>query len=85
MLYSAEDSDYGLQHYLYWNEIAKQIPRYEEWSHNIEMPFQRAIGIMEYWGMKWDADQADVKRQEAELMQEQAAANIKNCLRRIRA
>ncbi|MEC3841525.1 bifunctional 3'-5' exonuclease/DNA polymerase [Bacillus amyloliquefaciens] len=77
LLYSAEDSDYGLQHYLYWNEIAKQIPRYEEWLHNVEMPFQRAIGLMEYWGMKWDADQADVKRQEAEMMQEQAAGNIK--------
>ncbi|MCY8609925.1 bifunctional 3'-5' exonuclease/DNA polymerase [Bacillus haynesii] len=81
LLYSAEDSDYSLQHYLYWNEIAKQIPRYEEWLHKIEMPFQRAIGIMEYWGMKWDADQADIKRQEAELMQEQAANNIKKIAR----
>ncbi|MCY9198085.1 bifunctional 3'-5' exonuclease/DNA polymerase [Bacillus atrophaeus] len=81
LLYSAEDSDYGLQHYLYWNEIAKQIPKYEEWLHTIEMPFQRAIGIMEYWGMKWDADQADIKRQEAELMQEQAAENIKKIAR----
>ncbi|MGG1014808.1 bifunctional 3'-5' exonuclease/DNA polymerase [Bacillus subtilis] len=77
LLYSAEDSDYGLQHYLYWNEIAKQIPQYESWLHNIEMPFQRAIGIMEYWGMKWDSNQADIKRQEAELMQEQAANTIK--------
>ncbi|XJZ25978.1 bifunctional 3'-5' exonuclease/DNA polymerase [Bacillota bacterium Lsc_1132] len=75
--YSAEDADYAVQHYLYWNEIAKQIPGYEKWLHEIEMPFQRVIGLMEYWGMRWDTDLADVKKEEAENMQQLAAAEIK--------
>lgn len=85
LLYSAEDSDYGLQHYDYWDEVAKQIElpegipnrNYSEWLHNIEMPFTRVIGLMEYNGMRWDSDQAEVKRQEAEIEQEKAAARIK--------
>ena len=56
MNYSAEDSDYGLQQYKYWVEIAKQIPKYYTWLHEIEMPFMRVIGLMEYWGMAWDKD-----------------------------
>ncbi|MFJ5716563.1 hypothetical protein [Neobacillus sp. NPDC093127] len=81
LLYSAEDSDYGLQHYLYWREIAKQIPRYDKWLHKIEMPFQRVIGLMEYWGMAWDKDLASQKAQEAEIMQQQAADKIKEIIK----
>jgi DNA polymerase-1 len=77
LLYSAEDSDYAIQHYDYWLEIAKQIPMYDKWLHHIEMPFSRVIGLMEYWGMAWDSNQAEVKRQEAETMQEVAADRIK--------
>ena len=76
LLYSCEDADYAVQHYLYWLEIAKQIPGYEKWLHEIEMPFQRVIGLMEYWGMYWDTDLAQVKKEEAENMQENAAAEI---------
>lgn len=82
--YSAEDSDYAVQHYLYWNEIALQIPtsnpiykNYSEWLHGIEMPFGRVIGLMEYWGMAWDTDLAQVRKEEAEIAQEKAAEEIK--------
>ena len=51
--YSAEDSDYAVQHYLYWREIAKQIPKYDKWLHEIEMPFTRVIGAMEFGGMRF--------------------------------
>jgi len=77
LIYSAEDADYAVQHYLYWGEVAKQIPMYWEWLHNIEMPFGRVIGLMEYWGMGWDQNLAQQKREEAEIMQEQAAEEIK--------
>jgi len=84
LIYCCEDSDYAVQHYLYWDEIAKQIknenpiyPTYSDWLHKIEMPFARVIGLMEYWGMYWDQNLSEVKRQEAEIMQEQAAEEIK--------
>lgn len=79
--YSCEDSDYAVQHYLYWREVAKQIPMYDEWLHKYEMPFARVIGLMEYKGMFWDTNLADVKRQEAELKQEQAALDIKRIVK----
>lgn len=82
--YSAEDSDYAVQLYLYWNEIALQIPNdnplytnYSEWLHGIEMPFGRVIGLMQYWGMAWDTDLAQVRKEEAEIAQEKAAEEIK--------
>ncbi|TYS60508.1 bifunctional 3'-5' exonuclease/DNA polymerase [Sutcliffiella horikoshii] len=76
LLYSAEDADYAVQHYQYWLEVAKQIPNYEKWLHDIEMPFQRVIGLMEYWGMKWDKALATKKREEALLEQQKAAEGI---------
>jgi DNA polymerase I len=75
--YSAEDSDYGLQQYLYWVEIAKQIPKYYEWLHNIEMPFMRVLGLMEYHGMGWNKDLAQQKREEAENAQVSLQEEIK--------
>lgn len=88
LIYSAEDSDYALQHYLYWDQVAKQIKTYEgcpnknysEWLHNIEMPFTRVIGLMEYWGMRWDQDLAQQKEEEAVIMQEQLAEKIKTTI-----
>lgn len=84
LLYCCEDSDYAVQHYLYWDAIAKQIPNdnpiyntYSDWLHNIEMPFTRVTGLMEYWGMYWDGDTANIKRQEAEIQQQAAADEIK--------
>lgn len=77
LLYSAEDSDYGLQQYLYWVEIAKQIPGYYAWLHNIEMPFMRVIGIMEFWGMGWDTGRAQQKREEAAARQEEYQEEIR--------
>jgi DNA polymerase-1 len=81
--YCCEDSDYAVQHYLYWNEIAKQIPNnnpiyadYSEWLHAIEMPFTRVTGLMEFWGMRWDSDVAAIKLQEAEIAQEEAATEM---------
>ena len=83
LVYCCEDSDYAVQHYLYWNSIALQIPNdnvlyktYSDWLHNIEMPFTRVTGLMEYWGMNWDSDIAAVKREEAQNTQEQAAKDI---------
>lgn len=76
LLYSAEDADYAVQHYEYWLEIAEQIPGYKRWLHQIEMPFQRVIGLMEYWGMYWDENLAGVKKEEAANRQEAAAAEI---------
>jgi len=75
--YSAEDSDYALQLYFYWVEIAKQIPRYYDWLHNIEMPFMRVIGLMEYWGMSWDTELAAEKRKEAEDKQKEYQDEIR--------
>ena len=82
--YCCEDSDYAVQHYLYWDEIAKQIPNhndiyptYSEWLKAIEMPFTRVTGIMEFWGMYWDSDVSQTKREEAEIAQEEAAETIK--------
>lgn len=89
LIYSAEDSDYALQHYFYWDEVAKQIKTYEascpnknysEWLHNIEMPFTRVIGLMEYWGMHWDNDVAQQKEEEALIMQEQLSERIKTVI-----
>lgn len=77
LIYSAEDADYAVQHYLYWIEVAKQIPNYYKWLHEIEMPFSRVIGLMEFHGMRWDSSQAEVKREEAVIMQEKAAEDIR--------
>lgn len=79
--YSAEDADYAVQHDIYWMEIARQIPKYEDWLNNIEMPFGRVIGLMEYWGMKWDPELAEVKRKEAMANQEAASEAIKQVVR----
>lgn len=83
LTYCCEDSDYAVQHYLYWDEIAKQIPNhndvyktYSDWLKNIEMPFTRVTGLMEYWGMYWDSNVSEVKRQEATIIQQEAAAEI---------
>jgi DNA polymerase-1 len=77
LLYSCEDSDYAVQHDLYWMEVARQIPEYENWLNTIEMPFMRVIGLMEYHGMAWDDNLAQQKQEEAEIMMEQAAEQIK--------
>lgn len=76
--YSAEDSDYAVQHYKYWREIAKQIERYDDWLHTIEMPFMRVLGLMEYWGMGWDNDLAEQKREEAENGIEQMRLHLQH-------
>lgn len=79
--YSAEDADYAVQHDAYWMEIARQIPKYEDWLNNVEMPFGRVIGLMEYWGMNWNPDLAEMKRQEAVAAQEAAAEEIRQLVR----
>lgn len=79
--YSAEDSDYGLQHYLYWKPIAEQIPGYDKWLHHVEMPFMRAIGIMEYWGMHWNKELSSEKYEEATKAQAHAADEIKRIIK----
>lgn len=81
LVYSAEDSDYGLQHYIYWAKIAEQLPGYYDWLHNYEMPFMRVIGLMEYWGMPWNKETADAKRIEAVAMQAAASDHIKKVIR----
>lgn len=81
LVYSAEDSDYGLQHYLYWKPIAEQISGYDKWLHHVEMPFMRAIGIMEYWGMRWDTELASQKHKEALEGQENAANEIRKIIK----
>lgn len=81
LVYSAEDSDYGLQHYVYWAKIAEQLPGYYDWLHNYEMPFMRVIGLMEYWGMPWNRETADAKRIEAVAMQAAASDHIKEVIR----
>ncbi|MED3571931.1 bifunctional 3'-5' exonuclease/DNA polymerase [Cytobacillus praedii] len=81
LVYSAEDSDYGVQQYLYWVKIAKQLPDYYEWLHNIEMPFMRVIGLMEFWGMPWNQSTAQVKHKEAVEAQKHAADEIKRVIK----
>lgn len=81
LVYSAEDSDYGLQHYIYWRKIAQQLPGYDDWLHNYEMPFMRVIGLMEYWGMPWNAETAAEKYQEAIEAQAAASDNIKKIVK----
>jgi DNA polymerase-1 len=87
LAYSAEDADYGLQHYFYWSEIARQIKderqgtNYYDWLHEIEMPFARVIGIMEYNGMAWDNQLAEMKRQEAYAAQAAAIEEMKTIIK----
>ncbi|MGP9042128.1 bifunctional 3'-5' exonuclease/DNA polymerase [Cytobacillus kochii] len=81
LVYSAEDSDYGLQHYHYWLNIAKQLPDYEPWLHNIEMPFMRVIGLMEFWGMPWEKDTAKERHSAAIEAQQAAADEIKRIIK----
>jgi len=81
MIYSAEDSDYGLQHYIYWKKIAEQLPGYDEWLHKYEMPFMRVIGLMEFWGMPWNKVTADAKKIEALQAQKDAAEEIKRIIK----
>lgn len=89
LAYSAEDADYGLQHYLYWSEVARQIKderqgtNYYDWLHNIEMPFSRVIGIMEYNGMAWDNQLAEMKRQEAHAAQDAAREEMKALIKEV--
>lgn len=89
LVYSAEDSDYGLQHYLYWIQVARQIKderqgtNYYDWLHNIEMPFARVIGIMEYNGMAWDNQLAEMKRQEAHAAQDAASEEMQALIKEV--
>lgn len=83
--YCCEDSDYAVQHYLYWDEVGKQVPNdneiyptYSDWLKGIEMPFTRVTGIMEYWGMKFDTDLSKVRREEAKNAIEAAAQTMKD-------
>ncbi len=50
--YCGRGFDYGLQQYLYWKTIIEQIPGYDKWLHEYEMPFMRVIG---FDGVSWDA------------------------------
>lgn len=82
--YSAEDSDYAVQLYLYWKEVAAQIPNknelyptYLDWLNKIEMPFMRVIGQMEYWGMKANKSRFMEQRKLAADKQEEAQEIIK--------
>jgi DNA polymerase-1 len=87
--YSAEDADYGLQHYFYWCEVARQIKderqgtNYYDWLHEIEMPFSRIIGIMEYNGMAWDNQLAEMKRQEARAAQDAAREEMQALIKEV--
>lgn len=87
LTYSAEDSDYGLQHYFYWCEVAKQIKderqgtNYYDWLHTIEMPFSRVIGLMEYNGMAWDNQLAQMKREEAWAIQREASQEMRELIK----
>lgn len=78
--YSAEDSDYGLQQYLYWKTIIEQIPGYDKWLHEYEMPFMRVIGLMEFHGMPWNVDTANAKYTEALQVQEFASSEIQRII-----
>lgn len=80
--YSAEDADAALQLYYYFNDIAKQIVikdnyTYSDWLHRIEMPFTRAIGIMEYNGLHWDEELCRHKKVDAETKLLQCQEEIK--------
>jgi len=63
--YASHDSDYGLQLHLYYKKMAEQIPIYTDtpyknywgWLSEIEMPFSRVIGLMEYNGVAWNDEQ----------------------------
>ena len=82
--YAAHDSDYGLMLHLYYKVIAKQIEistdtpykDYWGWLSEVEMPFSRVIGLMEYNGVAWNYEQGE-KVYEIALQQ---AENSKNKL-----
>lgn len=110
VIYSAEDSDYSLQLFLYFKEVADQIKiernevkyateiidinnqkikntttdfdkpyaTYFEWLHEIEMPFARVIGQMEYHGFTWNEEKAAQVKKEAEVAMEKAVEKIRN-------
>lgn len=81
--YSAEDSDYSLQLYNYFLELAEGIKiddciykNYSERLHAIDMPFQRVIGQMEFHGFKWNEIKAKEVKEQAEKEMELARRKI---------
>ena len=80
--YSAEDSDYSLQLHNYWKQVAQQIPiererledgrwsrpygNYWEWLCGIEMSFTKVTAMMEYNGIDFNMEQAEIMQKDAE-------------------
>ena len=81
LVYSAEDADYGLQHYHYWKRIAEQLPGYDKWLHDVEMPFMRVIGLMEFWGMPWDKQKSKSRHEDAIQAQSEASEKIREVIK----
>jgi DNA polymerase-1 len=82
LTYSAEDSDYSLQLHNYWKEVAQQIQiererletgewsrpygNYWEWLCGIEMNFTKVTAMMEYNGIEFNMEKAEIMQKEAE-------------------
>jgi len=82
--YAGDDAIMTLHLYHFWNNYAKQIPTiqsevckdYSEWLHFVEMPFFKVIGELEYWGMRFDTEKAEVARGEAKKRSEESAKKL---------
>jgi DNA polymerase-1 len=89
--YASHDSDYGLQLHLYYEKVAKQIEIYTDtpykdywgWLCEVEMPFARVIGLMEYNGVAWNHDQGEKVYEIALKNAEEAKARLKSVADRV--
>jgi len=77
VFYSVADSDDALRHYHYADALADNIPDYRNYIRGIQSPFMAVCGVMEYVGMPFDSQTAEIRRQELELQQEQAIERLR--------
>lgn len=77
VFYSCADSDDALRHFHYADQLAENIPHYKEYIRAIQSPFMAVCGVMEYVGMPFDVQTAEIRAQELELKQEQAIEKLR--------
>lgn len=76
VFYSCADSDDALRHFHYADTLADSIPHYRNYIRNIQSPFMAVCGAMEYVGMPFDVQTAEIRAQELEMQQEQVIEKL---------
>jgi len=82
VFYSGADSGDALRHFHYADQLADNIPHYKNYIRNIQSPFMAVCGVMEYVGMPFDSQTAEIRAQELELQQEQVIEKIQEAVGR---